>query len=412
MVPTKRPATAETTAYNETACNGRNDPSDMVPSMNRFTLALRRRLLLHVLLLTARGAPPSTTFHATNGSYLYRGCAPPSPARDAYRHLFLPDYIVIGAQKGGTETLSYELGALSLDGRRLCHARAEVHFFSSHHFMLHQITDVDLQQYAHTLESLVPSGCLNATDRRLSLLGEKSPGYSFFSYAALRMCEALVSPRIFFLLRNPVTRAYSAFYHTRSDVRWMFPNISFDPDGFNRFVDVETAIVQGCQASIVPIGDPRLDAIHSAQFRDCCSSITRQRFGLPSWNGCRYDENDKWSTMYGHARWLRVRMGIYVWQVRILLRYHRTSRVLFALSEDFFGNNDLVIKELLTWLMGSTAKASPSIPHTESTQLNSRTQGQMLHTTEQKLHRFYSPYNFELEQILGRPTNWEKQYND
>jgi hypothetical protein len=135
----------------------------------------------------------------------------------------------------------------------------------------------------------------------------------------------------------------------------------------------------------------------------CCSSITRQRFGLPSWSGCRYDKNDKWSTMYGHARWMRVRMGIYVWQVRILLRYHRTSRVLFALSEDFFGNNDLVIKELLTWLMSSTAKASPSIPHTESTQLNSRTQGQMLHTTEQKLYRFYSPYNVELEQILGRP---------
>ena len=102
--------------------------------------------------------------------------------------------------------------------------------------MLHQITDVDLQQYAHTLEKLVPRGCLNATDRRLSLLGEKSPGYSYVSYAALRMCEALVSPRIFFLLRNPVTRAYSAFHHTRSDVRWMFPNISFDPDGFNRLV--------------------------------------------------------------------------------------------------------------------------------------------------------------------------------
>ena len=366
--------------------------------------------------------PRPTTFHAANGSHLYRGCAPPSHARDAYRHLSLPDYIVIGAQKGGTETLSDELRALSLDGRRLCHARAEVHFFSSHHFMLHQITDVDLQQYAHTLEKLVPRGCLNATDRRLSLLGEKSPGYSYVSYAALRMCEALVSPRIFFLLRNPVTRAYSAFHHTRSDVRWMFPNISFDPDGFNRLVDVETAIVQGCQASIVPSGDPRLDAIQSAQFRDCCSSITRQRFGLPSWNGCRYDENDRWSTMYGHARWLRVLMGIYVWQVRILLRYHRTSRVLFALSEDFFGDNDQVIKELLTWLMSSTdktktrqsstAKGSPSIPHTESTQLNSRAQGQMLHTTEQKLYHFYSPYNVELEQILGRPTNWEKQYND
>ena len=98
------------------------------------------------------------------------------------------DYIVIGAQKGGTETLSYELGALSLDGRRLCHARAEVHFFSSHHFMLHQITDVDLQQYAHTLESLVPPGCLNATDRRLSLLGEKSPGYSYVSFAVNTHC--------------------------------------------------------------------------------------------------------------------------------------------------------------------------------------------------------------------------------
>ena len=310
--------------------------------------------------------PRPTTFHAANGSHLYRGCAPPSHARDAYRHLSLPDYIVIGAQKGGTETLSDELRALSLDGRRLCHARAEVHFFSSHHFMLHQITDVDLQQYAHTLEKLVPRGCLNATDRRLSLLGEKSPGYSYVSYAALRMCEALVSPRIFFLLRNPVTRAYSAFHHTRSDVRWMFPNISFDPDGFNRLVDVETAIVQGCQASIVPSGDPRLDAIQSAQFRDCCSSITRQRFGLPSWNGCRYDENDRWSTMYGHARWLRVLMGIYVWQVRILLRYHRTSRVLFALSEDFFGDNDQVIKELLTWLMSSTDKTK------DKTELNSQ----------------------------------------
>ena len=55
---------------------------------------------------------------------------------------------------------------------------------------------------------------------------------------------------------------------------------------------------------------------------------------------------------------------------------------------------------------------SQHIPRTESTQLNSRAQGEMLHTTEQKLYHFYSPYNVELEQILGRPTNWEKQYND
>ena len=137
----KRQASAATggvpaaSAFSPSACNHSLLQVCTVPGAchragsRRFMLALRRRLLLHVLLLTARGAPPSTTFHATNGSYLYRGCAPPSHARDASRHLFLPDYIVIGAQKGGTETLSYELGALSLDGRRLCHARAEVHFF-------------------------------------------------------------------------------------------------------------------------------------------------------------------------------------------------------------------------------------------------------------------------------------------
>jgi len=385
-------------------------------------LALRlRRLALLALVSTASASTcrlnlqqitkHTTTFHAANASHLYLGCAPPADARIDSQHPFLPDFINIGAQKGGTTTLAYQLQQLSVSSYpRVCFARHEVHFFDNHRFMTSPITGVDLQEYARTLQGSIPKGCLHATeDRGLSLLGEKSPAYEYVSYTALRICQAMPSTRLFFLLRNPVSRAYSAFHHTTKAVRWMFDNITFDPDGFARLVDVETAIVQGCQSSIVPSGDPRLDVIQSAQFRECCSSVTRQRFGLPSWRGCQYDTNDQWSTMYGHIRWARVRMGIYVWQVRIYLRYHSTRNVLFGLSEDFFADNDAVIRELLTWVVSSKVDEIPpntSVPCTKAVKLNSQSTGQMLNATAEKLCRFYSPYNVELEQVLGRPTNW------
>lgn len=107
----------------------------------------------------------------------------------------LPDFLCVGAQKAGTTTLHHWLAQhpdLVLPGEK------ELHYFSLH--------------------SQRPPNWYAASFPRCSAsqkLGEVTPYYLFHPHAPERIAQLLPNARLIVLLRDPVERALSGYFHSR-----------------------------------------------------------------------------------------------------------------------------------------------------------------------------------------------------
>jgi hypothetical protein len=109
----------------------------------------------------------------------------------------LPDFVIIGAQKGGTSFLYYLLTRHPLVEPA---ARKELHFFDQpEHF----------ENGAEWYRRCFPR--LSSKDGQRSITGEATPYYLFDPPVAKRMAEIVPTARLIALLRNPIERAYSHY---------------------------------------------------------------------------------------------------------------------------------------------------------------------------------------------------------
>lgn len=106
------------------------------------------------------------------------------------------DFCIIGAQKSGTTSLARYLEAHP--AVYLAPVK-EVHFFDRHY---ERGLDWYEQQFARA-----PEG---------ARVGEATPMYLFEPAAAARLADAAPAARLIAILRNPVDRAYSHYWHTRA----------------------------------------------------------------------------------------------------------------------------------------------------------------------------------------------------
>lgn len=107
-----------------------------------------------------------------------------------------PDFLIIGAQKGGTTSL-YRL--LSLHPRVHPTIKKEIHYFDNNY-------DKPYSWYAaHFPLRVFPS----------FISGEASPYYIFHPRAPHRIATTIPDVRLIALLRDPVERAYSHYQHNR-----------------------------------------------------------------------------------------------------------------------------------------------------------------------------------------------------
>ena len=109
----------------------------------------------------------------------------------------LPDFVIIGAQKGGTSFL-YHL--LTLHPLVEPAARKELHFFDNP-----ELFDHGAEWYRRCFPRL------NSKDGQRSITGEATPYYLFDPPVAKRMAEIVPQARLIALLRNPIDRAYSHY---------------------------------------------------------------------------------------------------------------------------------------------------------------------------------------------------------
>jgi hypothetical protein len=109
----------------------------------------------------------------------------------------LPDFVIIGAQKGGTSFLYYLLTRHPLVEPA---ARKELHFFDQpEHF------DNGAEWYRRCFPRV------GSKDGQRSITGEATPYYLFDPPVAERMAKIVPKAQLIALLRNPVDRAYSHY---------------------------------------------------------------------------------------------------------------------------------------------------------------------------------------------------------
>jgi hypothetical protein len=109
----------------------------------------------------------------------------------------LPDFVIIGAQKGGTSFL-YHL--LTLHPLVEPAARKELHFFDNP-----ELFDYGAEWYQRCFPRL------GSKDGQRSITGEATPYYLFDPPVAKRMAQMVPKARLIALLRNPIDRAYSHY---------------------------------------------------------------------------------------------------------------------------------------------------------------------------------------------------------
>jgi hypothetical protein len=216
----------------------------------------------------------------------------------------LPTVLIIGAQKGGTTSLASYLAA---HPNVVSPRSKEVHFF-----------DLDYEKGAEWYRSQFPVGAR----RRLGsqwhhgrlLAFDATPYYILHPQAAVRASRLIPNARIIILLRDPVHRAYSHYYH---EVRLGNECLSF-----------ENAIA----------AEPSRIAGEAERLR---SEPFYQSFG------------------YQHFSYLE--RGNYSDQIRQWLNHFRPDQFLVLSSEQFFENPANEYRRVLRFL-GLPAWELPSYP--------------------------------------------------
>jgi hypothetical protein len=121
----------------------------------------------------------------------------------------LPDYLIIGTQRGGTTSLYRYLTA---------HPQVAPAFTKEIHYF-----DLNYRRGSRWYRAHFP---LEGTVRRTArVCGEASPSYLFHPLAAARAAQLVPAARLIVLLRNPVDRAFSHYLH---QVREGLESLSFE----------------------------------------------------------------------------------------------------------------------------------------------------------------------------------------
>lgn len=119
----------------------------------------------------------------------------------------LPDFVIAGTQKGGTTSLHH---ALAMHSEIFFPAKQELHFF-----------DHD-EEYAKGAEQYRAHF---SSARPKQLIGQTSPLYMYEPAVADRMFGLIPNVKLIFILRDPVARAYSHYWHS---VRFGFESMGFE----------------------------------------------------------------------------------------------------------------------------------------------------------------------------------------
>ena len=264
----------------------------------------------------------------------------------------LPDFVIIGAQRGGTTSLYAYLTANPCIPPA---SRKEVHFF-----------DLYFKKGLQWYRSHFPIALLRGYTERIRgerlTAGEATPAYLFHPAVPVRMARALPQVKLIAMLRNPVDRAYSHYWQKVALGRETLP-----------FEEV--------------IANEPPDMWH--EWKRAVEGSSRER-----------------EAVRHYSRWLRrhsyLSRGVYVDQLQEWAAVFSRDQMLVLCSEDFFSDPAAVLGKVCEFI---------DVPHCRLQEYKKHRQGQypeMAPATRQRLIDHYREHNERLYAFLGTRFPWDR----
>lgn len=256
----------------------------------------------------------------------------------------LPDFLIIGTQKGGTTSL---YAYLSQHPNIAPPFGKELHYFDLNYQrgLGWYRSSFPLQVYKHYYEQ---------TQKQPLLTGEASPYYLFHPFAPQRVAALIPQVKLIVLLRNPVDRAFSHYYHEVKNGR---ESLSFE------------------------------------------EAIDQEKERLPL--ELTHFEQDEHYYSYFHHRFAYLARGIYIDQLQKWQQYFSVNQLLVLKSEAFFSNPKETYRKVIDFL---------NLPHWYPDNFQRYNAGRYADKLDpeikQQLHNFYAPHNERLYEYLGRRLDW------
>ncbi len=285
-------------------------------------------------------------------SYLRRVARPDTdPVRAAKRAVegrlhVLPDYLIVGAMKGGTSALHAHLAEHPGVAPPV---RKELHYFDVR-------PDHGLSWYRRQFPRRRDMGRLRDQLGYRPVTGEASPYYLFHPLAAGRIADALPGVRIVVMLRDPVRRAFSHHVHNRQSGR--------------EDLDFEAAV-----------------AAEPARLRGEWRRIVAGRAGAGY-------------VSYAHRMFSYVGRGEYVGQIRVLFDLFGRERVLVVQSERYRRDVQDGYDEVCRFLGLPPHALADRDPRHVRTAPGDTVPGEV------RLRRHFAPLDAELYDLLGWDAVW------
>lgn len=267
----------------------------------------------------------------------------------------LPNFIVIGTQKGGTTSLYNYLI------QHPCIASAfakEVHFFDNH-TRAHNFGK-GMAWYRSHFEYSLHKSYNKIVHQQDLITGEASPDYIFDLHAPQRISSAVPGVKLIVLLRNPVDRAYSHYLH---NVRAAY-DVGRETLSFEEAIAAEESRLLGEREKML-------------------------------------QQESYFSYNYMHYSYLA--RGIYTDQLKTWFNLFPREQVLVLKSEDFFAAPNIIFKQVLEFMN------LPAWELTKYKSYNSREEGtaRISSATRERLVDYFKQHNQELSQLLGTNFDWD-----
>ncbi len=255
-----------------------------------------------------------------------------------------PNFIIIGAQKCGTTSL---YNYLTRHPQILPATRKEVHFFDLR---------FDKKRINWYYNQFPQTETPNQT-----ITGEASPYYIFHPLVPQRISQYIPDIKLIVLLRNPVDRAASHYYHNCRFGK------SREPLSFEEAIQQESSRIE-----------PEIDKIMA-------------------------DENYK---SLAHQYYSYLSRGIYIEQLSRWMQFFPRKSFLILNSEEFWKNPKRNMKQVWNFL-GVPSKSLKNYQKYNSTGSIRQKNDDINPATRMMLTEYFQPYNQRLEEYLGMKFNWD-----
>ncbi len=244
-----------------------------------------------------------------------------------------PDFLIIGAQKSGTTALYHFLNQHPLVVKKM----DETHYFD-HNF------DKTLEWYRNQFPERPKEGYL---------IGDKSPYYLFHPLVPERVHSLYPDVKILVILRNPVDRAYSQYWH---NIRNKVETLTFE-----EVIEQEPERLKG-------------------EFEKLISDPTYKSYNYQKFS---YQERGK-----------------YIEQLKRWLNYFKPEQILVITNDELRNKPKKTMGKVFDFLkIHRLGELKPYIEGHEP-------YPQMDLQLRQKLEDKFRPYNEELERLLQRTFLW------